>query len=125
VSIHDSCPDRTTGVFADGLRRLASTLEIREMEHNRKYAHCCGSGYLLSLRDAEMSERLNRERLQEFEQTGAALLLSSCVNCTNALQERAATRQSRRTYHYLELLFGIEIDWEDVEKSSAKALELR
>ena len=40
---HDSCPDKKTGEFADGLRALMPEELLVEGEKVRKRSVCCGS----------------------------------------------------------------------------------
>jgi Fe-S oxidoreductase len=119
VCVHDSCPDRASGVEAAAVRCLFEGIELREMRHNRHRSHCCGSGRLQFLSDPVGSDRQRVERLAEFEETGAARLVTSCFSCANALQLPGGTAHEP-TVHYLELVFGIPIDWRAVYASSAR-----
>jgi Fe-S oxidoreductase len=109
VCVHDSCPDRLDGVFASSVRALFAEADVREMAHNRRYSRCCGVGKLLAMRDPAASRRLASERFAEFNATGAECLVTCCANCALAL--KGADRPS---YHYLELVFGIPIDWDAI-----------
>jgi Fe-S oxidoreductase len=109
VCVHDSCPSRTDGVFAHSVRSLFEGVELREMAHSQARARCCGQGKLLPLKHPEQSIRCTNERLAESAATGADCLVTYCANCAQAL--RGASPPAS---HYLELLFGIPIDWDGV-----------
>ncbi|MDR0500225.1 MAG: (Fe-S)-binding protein [Coriobacteriales bacterium] len=119
--IHDSCPDRTSGVFAASVRSLFSSTAAQgancntlcEMKHNREQSRCCGLGKMLSLTDPNASAKMREARAKEFFQTDANKLVTYCATCTQAFQTSEAKRYC---WHYLELLFDIEIDWQANQK---------
>jgi Fe-S oxidoreductase len=117
VSIHDSCPDRQKGVFAESVRALFANFELREMRHNRRQSRCCGLGKLLPLRNQQASQEMRSQRLAEFQQSGAELLVTYCLNCSQPLQ-------GDNTYYYLELLFGIRVDWQELAVLGSEAMEV-
>ena len=117
VSIHDSCPDRRAGVFAESVRALFAGFELREMRHNRRQSRCCGLGRLLPLRNRRASQDMAEQRLEEFQQSGADFLVTYCLNCSQPLQTAG-------TYHYLELLFGLRLDWQELAALGAEAMEV-
>jgi Fe-S oxidoreductase len=105
--VHDSCPDRRSGAFGAATRDLfaeADGVLLLEMAHNHEQAHCCGSRFT----DSKESLEHCHARLGEFAQTGADYLIASCISCVNSFLRAAAPGS---VYHYLELLFGIPIDW--------------
>ncbi|MDR1712968.1 MAG: (Fe-S)-binding protein [Coriobacteriales bacterium] len=116
VCVHDSCPDRPWGVFAESVRGLFEDAELREMQHHHSRALCCGIGKLLFIRKPAQSRELRQLRQAEFAATGAKLLVTSCVSCTNAFQNLPNAR------HYLELLFGIRIDWSAAVAAGEQAM---
>jgi Fe-S oxidoreductase len=118
VCIHDSCPDRASGVFATSVRELFAEVELREMEHHHGRSRCCGLGKLLPVRDPTSSARLMRGRLAEFDETEAECLITCCANCAQALRGAASP-----SYHYLELIFGIPLDWDAVADAYSVAAQ--
>jgi Fe-S oxidoreductase len=120
VCIHDSCPDRELCVFGPSVRHLFENIELREMEHNREKALCCGLGRLLFISSPVRSEKLRKKRVEEFASTQADLLVTYCFSCDNAFQDPGRGISS---VHYLELLFGIRVDWDAVEGSAQVALK--
>ena len=104
---HDSCPDRATGEFADGMRTLAENIPLEEPVHNRKKSMCCGSlaraagNYNGAVKGAQM-------RAEEAVQAQANVLMTACVSCSFLLN----TAQNQvPAAHYLELLYNWRIDW--------------
>ena len=121
VCFHDSCPDRLYGRFAEPARALFEAAEVREMEHSCKSSRCCGLGYLLYLRKPERSAIMAQERIIEFLDTGADCLVTYCVNCASAFYDPNGTIP---VYYYLELLFGVRIDWLSAFQAVADVREL-
>jgi len=118
--IHDSCPDKGLNVIGPAVRKLFSEVELCEMKHNQDHTRCCGIGKLQYITKPKESERLRAERIQEFRETGADQLVTCCCSCTNAFQDPSS---GVAAVHYLELLFGIRIDWDAVYQSSEQALK--
>ncbi|MCL1847463.1 MAG: heterodisulfide reductase-related iron-sulfur binding cluster [Coriobacteriia bacterium] len=118
--IHDSCPDKRLQVFAPAVRTLFEGLELREMPRNRRNSPCCGLGKLRFICHPQDSERLCEERITEFKETGAHQLVACCASCASAFQDPDADVAA---LHYLELLFGIRIDWGAVFAASRQTLE--
>jgi len=119
--IHDSCPDRDDGVFAKSVRGLLENQKISEMEHSGPHSQCCGFGRLLGVCNPSASEKINTRRISEFEATGADLLVTYCFTCASAFSHLAPRKGQKRSAHYLELLFGYEIDWGQVNTRMAEA----
>lgn len=71
-TIHDSCPDRVTGLFGSQVRTLLEQagFTIVEMLHTKTNTVCCGSGGQLSHFRPELVEELAELRQAEFQQTG-------------------------------------------------------
>ena len=62
---------------------LASILEteLKEMDTNQKWAHCCGAGGALAVHRPDVSDAVARLRIDEARETGADLLVSGCPRC--------------------------------------------
>jgi Fe-S oxidoreductase len=89
------------------------------MKHNRSQSICCGLGKMMAMTHPSKSVEINARRKNEFTATEAQTLVTYCATCTQAFQppldEIGAYGDglhNRYAYHYLELVFGIEIDWE-------------
>lgn len=109
-AVHDSCPDRFERRFARSIRSLLPEgSDVLEMEHAGLDAICCGSGGMVSFADVKVCETRRARRLEEFERTGADCLVTGCISCSNSMRRGDETV---RTYHYLELLLGMPVDWD-------------
>lgn len=110
-SVHDSCPDRATGEFADGLRALMGSGLIVEPEHNRKHSQCCGS-LVRATGNFAAADAQAKSRGEEAVRAGASAIVTACVSCTFQLMK---AQRSVPVFHYLELLYNWRIDWAHVD----------
>lgn len=106
---HDSCPDRDTGEFAEGLRALLPEGSIREAEHNRKRSFCCGS-LLRAAGKPEKGAEQSRKHGEEAVAAQADAIVTACMSCTFLLSKE---QHDVPVFHYLELLYDWRIDWEN------------
>lgn len=106
--VFDSCSDRATGTFGKAVRGLLPPGSYRDMEHAGERAICCGSGGMVSFYDVETCKRRRARCVGEFEATHADCLVTSCISCANSIIRAGA---GIAVHHYLELLFGITLDW--------------
>ncbi|HEY5373195.1 MAG TPA: FAD-binding and (Fe-S)-binding domain-containing protein [Polyangiaceae bacterium] len=94
VTWHDSCHiGRASGVYEPPRELLAAMpgVELREMEHNRERAHCCGS-VLTLLKDPEVAADLGKSRLEEALAVGAKEMVALCPCCEFQLRVSAEAR---------------------------------
>jgi len=89
VSYHDPCYlGRGLGIY-DAPREVLNSLkgvELVEMGRNRQDSFCCGARVMGNYVN-NLSEDTARERLKEFEATGADLLITACANCKSMFQK--------------------------------------
>ena len=111
-SAHDSCPDRATGEFADGLRSLMGPNLIVEPEHNRKRSQCCGS-LIRATGNFAAADAQAEKRGEEAVAAGASAIVTACVSCTFQL---TMAQHAVPVFHYLELLYDWRIDWAHVDQ---------
>jgi len=106
--VKDSCPDRETGEFAEGLRALMPEGMWVDPAHNRSKSVCCGSRPRAAgrIEAAVKSCAMNHE---EARAAGANALVASCVSCTFLL---STLTPDLPVFHYLELLYDYRIPWE-------------
>ena len=90
VTYHDSCHlGRWFGKYEEPRRVLTAmpSLELREMEHNREDAQCCGLVgafyHLPTVAHAAMT------RVAEAEATGAQYLVTNCAGCASQFNATA------------------------------------
>lgn len=86
ISVHDSCPDRKNGIFADSIRTLYENFEIKELPHIRENSLCCGCGGLVPLYSADISGEGKELKLKEFQKTGSGCVITTCFNCYKGLK---------------------------------------
>lgn len=114
ISVHDSCPDRTSLCFAQATRALLAPggMDIREMESQGTNTICCGAGGFAQVGGPEHSAARRARRVRQFEDTGADCLVCSCIGCVNAF---LSDENAPETRHYLELLLDSPINWDAVQ----------
>ena len=83
VTLHDSCHiGRVSSVYdapRDFIRAIPG-VELVEMEHNREWAHCCGS-VLTLIKDPPVAADIGKARMDEAMKTGAEKILAMCPCC--------------------------------------------
>lgn len=107
---HDSCPDRETGEFADGLRALLPDGIWADPEHCRKRSICCGS-LPRAAGKFEAADKCARRNGSEALEVGADALVTACLSCVFQLN---MAQSSVQAVHFLELLYSWRIDWANV-----------
>lgn len=86
ISIHDSCPDRKKGVFADSIRMLYEEFEIKEMPHIRENSLCCGCGGLVPLYSGDISGEGKELKLKDYQKADSECVVTTCFNCYKGLR---------------------------------------
>ena len=83
VTLHDSCHfGRVSNVY-DAPRDFIKAIpgvELVEMEHNREWAHCCGS-VLTLIKEPPVAADIGKSRMDEAIATGAEKILALCPCC--------------------------------------------
>lgn len=108
IRIHDSCPDRATGEFADGLRELLPYSLVAEAAHVRKRSFCCGS-LLRAAGKTSAADTQAQRHGEEAQRVDAAAIVAACMSCVFQLSTAQAAVP---VFHYLELLYNWRISWE-------------
>ncbi|WP_165171808.1 heterodisulfide reductase-related iron-sulfur binding cluster [Adlercreutzia sp. ZJ242] len=107
---HDSCPDRATGEFADGLRALLPEGLYAEPEHARSRSLCCGS-LPRAAGKLEAADKCARRNGEEALAVGADAIVTACMSCTFQLN---MAQSSVQVVHFLELLYAWRVNWATV-----------
>ncbi len=106
VSYHDPCYlGRGLGIY-DAPREVLASLEgvqLVEMVRNRQDSFCCGARALGNY-VPNLSEDTARERIKEFEDTGADLLITACAYCKDNLQKVMPGKDKQRIKDLTELV---------------------
>lgn len=111
-AVHDSCPDRTYGEFADSTRAILPAELWVDPEHCRKTSICCGS----LPRAAGKFEQADRCAIMNGEEAiaaGANAIITPCVSCVFQL---TMVQKLVPVFHYLELLYNWPIDWRTADQ---------
>jgi Fe-S oxidoreductase/FAD/FMN-containing dehydrogenase len=83
VTLHDSCHIGRVSSVYDAPREFIKAIpgvELVEMEHNREWAHCCGS-VLTLIKEPPVAADIGKARMDEAMETGAEKLLAMCPCC--------------------------------------------
>ena len=106
VSYHDPCYlGRGLGIY-DAPRAVLSALKgvnLIEMERNRQNSFCCG-GRALGNYLPGMAEWTARERIKEFQATGASLLITACPYCLENFRKALPAEEKERVKDLFELV---------------------
>lgn len=106
VSYHDPCYlGRGLGIY-DAPREVLENLngvETVEMERNREESFCCGARTLGNY-VTDLPEYTARERIREFEATGADLLITACGYCKDMFRKVLPGGERERVKDLTELV---------------------
>lgn len=110
LSVHDSCPDRDYGQFADGIRKLMPDDIWADPAHCRRKSVCCGSLPRAAgkVEAANKCADLNGREAVELE---ADAIVTPCMSCTFQLN---MAQQYVPCFHVLELLYNWRVNWASV-----------
>ena len=103
----DSCPDRSTGEFADALREIMEQTSLVEPKYARKRSYCCGSRPRAA-GHYDLGDKMARRQGEHAREQGANVLVTACISCTFSILGAGCDVP---VFHYLELLFGWNIPW--------------
>ena len=90
VTYHDPCHlGRHCGVYIEprNLIRAIPGIDFKEMERNREFSWCCGSGAGIKTYDPSLAVTIARDRLDEAE---GRLIISTCPYCEGNLKDAGA-----------------------------------
>jgi Fe-S oxidoreductase len=88
VTYHDPCDlGRNGGVYENPREIIKSIpgLKFVELEHRRENALCCGGGGNLQSVDPQRAAAIAQRRIEEIQETGATIVVSSCQQCEQML----------------------------------------
>lgn len=121
-TVHDSCPDRFEGRFAQQVRERLSNqgLTLSEMAHNRQKSLCCGSGGMISKFRPDLTEQMVIHRISEARQAGADVMVGYCLSCVAKFADAKGAPLAR---HALSLILGRDDDFAGVRNRVVQMLE--
>ncbi len=91
VTYHDPCHlGRHAGVFLPprNLIKAIPRIDFQEMQRNKEFSLCCGSGAGIKTYNPELAVRIAEERMKEADNR---LILSTCPYCEANLRDAGAT----------------------------------
>lgn len=120
-TIHDSCPDRSEGVFGRHVRRALEqqNCAIVEMTHSRRNTICCGSGGQQSHFRPDLVDEVVQMRHEEVKRAGADTLVGYCMSCVLKYDGKMP---GVSVVHALSLLLDVEVDYKGVKDLAGKML---
>jgi Fe-S oxidoreductase len=116
VTIHDACPDRFQGVYANDTRDILIKCgyDIVEMDSSRKDSICCGSGGMLSNFREDLTKKHIDMRAREVRKVGVDTVAAACLSCVMKLC--GADIGYAKACHILNMVLGVEPDYLDIKK---------
>lgn len=97
VTYHDPCHLGRHAEVYEAPRRVIQAVEnvtLVEMETNKRYAHCCGSGGGVKSSYGELANDVAANRIIEAQETGASILVTACPFCHRGLVDGAKSIES-------------------------------
>jgi heterodisulfide reductase subunit D len=97
VTYHDPCHLGRHAEVYEAPRRVIEAVEnvtLVEMETNKRYAHCCGSGGGVKGSFGELADDVAANRIIEANETGASILVTACPFCHRGLEDGAKSIES-------------------------------
>jgi heterodisulfide reductase subunit D len=92
VTYHDPCDlGRNSGVYEPPreVLRMIPGVKLVELENNRKKTVCCGGGGNVEMVDPELSAGIAQKKIDEIQNTGADIIVTSCQQCVRTISTRA------------------------------------
>jgi heterodisulfide reductase subunit D len=92
VTYHDPCDLGRNGGVYDSPRRILKSipgLTLVELEKNRSLSVCCGGGGNLEMADPDLSGTVAQKKIEQVQQTGAEIVVTSCQQCVRTIKSRA------------------------------------
>jgi len=109
VTYHDPCDlGRNGGIFDQprNIIRKIPGLNFVELEDNREYCTCCGSGGDLLASNQELSLTIAKRKVDEILNTGTHTVATACPSCIRAIHMAKTTAKVK-----LDVLDVAELLW--------------
>ena len=111
----------TNGIYIPPreLLKKISGLKLVEMERIMEYSYCCGAGAGVKSAFPEFALKTAKTRIEEAEDTGAQVLVSSCPFCSTNLQDGINEGGSKLKYYDINelLIMALGIDDKKLKES--------
>jgi heterodisulfide reductase subunit D len=92
VTYHDPCDlGRNSSVYEPPreVLKMIPGLKLVELENNRGKTVCCGGGGNVEMVDPELSAGIAQKKIDEIQNTGADIIVTSCQQCVRTISTRA------------------------------------
>jgi heterodisulfide reductase subunit D len=92
VTYHDPCDlGRNSGVYEPPreVLRMIPGVKLVELKNNREKTVCCGGGGNVEMVDPELSAGIAQKKIDEIQNTGADIIVTSCQQCVRTISTRA------------------------------------
>jgi heterodisulfide reductase subunit D len=88
VTYHDPCHlGRHSGLYNEPRELIIETCDLVEMDRNREHSRCCGAGAGVKSVFPETSLKVASKRIQDADDTGAEILVTTCSFCILNLED--------------------------------------
>ncbi|OGO40071.1 MAG: hypothetical protein A2147_07405 [Chloroflexi bacterium RBG_16_57_8] len=97
VTYHDPCDlGRNAGLYDEPRYIIGKVpgLEFKEIEPNRQYTNCCGSGGDLLASNQALSLDIAGRKVDEILDTGAASVITACPSCIRGITMAKVARKA-------------------------------
>ena len=105
VAYHDPCYLGRYRKVYEAPRELIERVSgspPKEFPRNRESSYCCGAGGLLPVSYPETAKKITENRIEEFKQTGADLLVSACPTCVQRFKKYGKGIAVKNLVEYIE-----------------------
>jgi len=112
LTYHDPCDlGRNSGIFDEPRYIIEKIpgLNLVELEENREYCSCCGSGGDLLASNQDLSLTIARRKLDEILDTGVQTAVTACPSCIRAIHMAKTAEKAK-----LDVLDITELVWKAV-----------
>jgi heterodisulfide reductase subunit D len=92
VTYHDPCDlGRNSGVYEPPreVLKMLPGVTLIELENNRERTVCCGGGGNVEMVDPDLSAGIAQKKIDEIQDTGADIIVTSCQQCVRTISTRA------------------------------------
>jgi Fe-S oxidoreductase len=90
IAYHDPCyAGRYLGEYEAprSIIKNVTGFDPVEFSQNRESSYCCGGGGLLPVTHRQTAQQMTENRLDQFEETGAKVLVTSCPTCVHRFRK--------------------------------------
>ena len=111
VAVQDACTARHEPLIQNAVRNILTRqgFDIEELPYSKERTKCCSFGGLTSFANPELAKKIVEDRINESPTDYAAY----CAMCRDNFASKG-----KRTFHLLDLLFGVNLEEAAVRPSA-------